>query len=78
MPLLKGAAILGVFWGDFVRREPAAAEADLRALLELFRGGRISPRIALRVPLAGEPIAALTERRVMGKAVVVPGLGSLA
>jgi NADPH2:quinone reductase len=74
LPLLKGAAILGVFWGDFLRREPMAAEADLRALLDLYRAGRISPRIALRVPLerAGEAITALTERRVMGKAVVVP------
>ena len=76
LPLLKGAAINGVFWGDFLQREPAAAEADMRALLDLFRSGRISPRIGLRVPLerAGEAITALTERRVMGKAVVVPGL----
>ena len=30
LALLKGASIVGVFWGDFVRREPKAFAADMR------------------------------------------------
>jgi NADPH2:quinone reductase len=75
LPLLKGCAIVGVFWGDFLRREPAAAADDLRALVALYAEGRIKPRVSMRVPLAraGEAITALLQRRVLGKAVVLPG-----
>ncbi|MEO6518010.1 MAG: hypothetical protein ABIO17_03325 [Pseudoxanthomonas sp.] len=30
--LLKGCALLGVFWGDFVRREPALNAANISLL----------------------------------------------
>ncbi|NCW87161.1 MAG: NADPH:quinone oxidoreductase family protein, partial [Oxalobacteraceae bacterium] len=32
LPLLKGASVVGVFWGDFVRREPEANAATRRLL----------------------------------------------
>jgi NADPH2:quinone reductase len=72
--LLKGCAIVGVFWGDFVKREPAAAAADLAELARLYRGGKISPLVSMRCPLegAGNAIAALMARQVIGKAVVAP------
>jgi NADPH2:quinone reductase len=72
--LLKGCAIVGVFWGDFIRREPAAAQADLQELVALYRQGRIEPLISGRYSLdqAGQAIATLAGRRALGKLVVLP------
>lgn len=74
LPLLKGCSVVGVFWGDFVRREPEAAQRDLQALVALYRAGRIHPHISARYPLDQVPQAlrALMARQVSGKAVVVP------
>ena len=74
LALLKGCSIVGVFWGDFVKREPAAAQADLQALAELYTSGRIAPLVSMRCTLeqTGEAITALMQRKVIGKAVVLP------
>ena len=74
LPLLKGCAIVGVFWGDFLKREPDAAAADLRELSRLYAQSSIAPLVLLRCPLegAGGAIDALIKRQVMGKAVVLP------
>lgn len=74
LPLLKGCAIVGVFWGDFLKREPDAAAADLRELSRLYAQSSIAPLVSLRCPLegAGDAIEALMKRQVMGKAVVLP------
>jgi len=74
LPLLKGCAIVGVFWGDFLKREPDAAAADLRELLRLYAQSSIASLVSLRCPLegAGGAIEALMKRKVMGKAVVLP------
>jgi len=72
--LLKGCAIVGVFWGDFIRRESAAAQADLQELVALYKQGRIAPLISGRYRLdqAAEAIATLASRRALGKLVVLP------
>lgn len=72
--LLKGCAIVGVFWGDFIRRESAAAEADLRELVAMYRQGRIQPLISGRYSLEQAPqaIVTLAQRRAQGKLVVLP------
>jgi NADPH2:quinone reductase len=74
LPLLKGCAIVGVFWGDFLKREPDAAAADLRELSRLYAQSSIAPLVSLRCPLegAGGAIEALMKRQVIGKAVVLP------
>lgn len=74
LPLLKGCSIAGVFWGDFVKREPAAAEADTRALFDLFRSGAIRPRITVQcdLPGTGAVLEQLLRRQLVGKAVVRP------
>jgi NADPH:quinone reductase len=74
LPLLKGCSIVGVFWGDFVRREPQRSEQDAHALFTLFREGNITCPIADRYPLerAHEAIEALMRRKARGKLVVVP------
>jgi NADPH2:quinone reductase len=74
LPLLKGAAIVGVYWGDYTKREPDRNRADVERLFRWLAAGVIRPRIAARYPLArgGEAIRAMLERRVIGKLVVTP------
>lgn len=74
LPLLKGSSIVGVFYGAFVKREPAQAQADVRALFELYRQEKIAPLVSARYDLehAGQAIEALMQRRVRGKVVVIP------
>lgn len=72
LTLLKSAQIVGVFWGAHVAREPALHAENMARLLELWRQGRIRPRVSGTFPFAraGEAIAALGERRAVGKLVV--------
>jgi len=74
LALLKGCAIVGVFLGDYLRREPARAAADIGTLFEWLAAGKLRPHIAASYPLArgGEAIRALMERRVSGKLVILP------
>jgi NADPH:quinone reductase len=73
LTLLKSCQVVGVFWGGFARREPKANAANIAELLELYTRGAIRPVISERYPLAraGEAIARLADREVMGKLVVV-------
>lgn len=74
LPLLKGCSIVGVFYGDFLKREPTQADADVRALFELYREKKIEPLVSARYDLehAGQAIEALMRRSVRGKVVVTP------
>eukprot|EP01037_Dinobryon_pediforme_P026604 gene26604-29181_t len=72
--LLKGADVRGVFWSEFVAREPKAFADNMVQLMRWALDGRLKPHIHAIYPLA-ETAAALTEiaeRRVIGKIVVVP------
>jgi len=66
------ARIVGVFWGAHVAREPALHGANMDQLMGLWREGRIRPRVSEVFPFdrAGEAIAALGQRRALGKLVV--------
>jgi NADPH2:quinone reductase len=72
LPLLKGCSIVGVFWGEAMRRDPEVHAQNFRALFELYAAGKLSPAIT-EVPgleHACEAIADLRERRAVGKLVV--------
>jgi len=73
LTLLKGCAILGVFYGSFAKREPEANRALMGQLLAWVREGRLRPWISATYPLAQAPVAleALLSRRATGKIVVV-------
>jgi NADPH:quinone reductase len=75
LALLKGASIVGVFWGDFARREPAAATRALVELLGWYADGRVKPVIDRRWPLAELPRAfeRMATRQVVGKLVLLHG-----
>ncbi|MFP5356822.1 MAG: NADPH:quinone oxidoreductase family protein [Gammaproteobacteria bacterium] len=74
LPLLKGASVVGVFWGDYARREPMNNLQDLRALFGWLKEGKLRPHIAGTYPLArgAEAIRQLMDRKVSGKLVITP------
>ncbi len=72
LTLLKSCQVVGVFWGAFMRRDPAAHAANVAELMRLYNEGKIRPVVSERYPLAraGEAIARLATRQAMGKIVV--------
>jgi NADPH2:quinone reductase len=72
--LLKGCAVLGVFWGAWVRRDPARYQASLQQLAQWCAQGKLSCHVQQVYSLAETPVAikALADRKVMGKLVVRP------
>jgi NADPH2:quinone reductase len=73
LALLKGAAIVGVFWGDFARREPKANAANLAELARWYAEGRIKPAIDQKLPMRELPAAyaRMDSRKVRGKLVMI-------
>ena len=73
LALLKGAAIVGVFWGDFARREPKANAANLAELARWYAEGKIKPAIDQKLPMRELPAAyaRMHSRKVRGKLVMV-------
>src|SRR3982075_576378 len=51
LALLKGAAVVGVFWGDFARREPQAFADSVRQLARWYRESKLRPHVSKRFPL---------------------------
>jgi NADPH2:quinone reductase len=72
LSLLKGASIVGVFWGDFVRREPAGFAADMKQLAQWYTQGKVRPVIHETLPLSQlhEAYARMNGRQVIGKLVL--------
>lgn len=78
LPLLKGSSIVGVFWGDFVRRHPTASRANFDRIFEMAADGSIDPMVSATFPLeeAQDALTMLAERRAVGKVVLTVGLPS--
>jgi NADPH2:quinone reductase len=74
LPLLKGASVVGVFWGDFVRREPQANARMLGVLAAQYAGGLVKPVIDAVIPLSrlADAYHRLETRQILGKLVLVP------
>ena len=74
LPLLKGFSIVGVYWGEFARREPQRHQANMRRLLGLLSEGKLEPLVSKVYPLerAGEALRAIMDRQATGKLVLVP------
>jgi len=72
LSLLKGASIVGVFWGDFVRREPAAFARDLQQLGQWYAEGKVRPVLDQTLRLSDLPAAyaRMSSRQVVGKLVL--------
>lgn len=74
LALLKGASIVGVFWGDFVRREPASHVRAQGELARWYAEGKIKPVIDRVLPLSrlADAYGLMTSRRALGKVIVTP------
>jgi NADPH:quinone reductase len=73
LTLLKGASIVGVFWGSFTSRDPQRNQEHLRELVTWFLEGKLKPHISATYPLsrAAEALNAMLERKITGKAVLL-------
>ncbi len=73
LPLLKGASIVGVFWGGFAKAEPKASAAMMVELARWYAEGKIKPVIDRTMPMAGlkAAYAHMGSRGVRGKLVMV-------
>ncbi|NVM74909.1 NADPH2:quinone reductase [Duganella sp. SG902] len=74
LTLLKGASLVGVFWGEFTKRDPKGNMANMRQLLQWLQEGKISPRISGRYQLenAAQALNDMAARKVTGKVIVLP------
>jgi NADPH2:quinone reductase len=73
LPLLKGASLVGVFWGDFAKREPRANAAMMEELAHWYAQGKVKPVIDRTMPMAElkAAYAHMGSRGVKGKLVMV-------
>ena len=73
LPLLKGASIVGVYWGDFAKYEPKANAAMMMELAQWYGQGKIKPVIDRTMPMAElkAAFAHMGSRSVKGKLVMV-------
>ena len=72
LALLKGASIVGVFWGDFARREPKANAHALAELAKWYAEGKVKPVIDQRLPMRElmRAYELMGSRKVRGKLVM--------
>ncbi|MDH5176048.1 MAG: NADPH:quinone oxidoreductase family protein [Gammaproteobacteria bacterium] len=70
--LLKGASLVGVFFGSFAEREPQAQQQNVRELWALFEAGKLKPVVGAVHPLAeyAEAFRSMEQRRAVGKVVL--------
>ena len=75
LPLLKGCAILGVFWGAFTRTEAERNRRNNDELMRLYLAGRVKPHIHATYPLerAAQALNEVLYKRVSGKVVLTVG-----
>jgi NADPH2:quinone reductase len=71
LTLLKGLQIVGVFWGTWTKRDPAASQQNFVELKEMFEKGQLKPRVTT-YPLTefAPALRELSERRARGKIVL--------
>jgi len=75
LALLKGASIVGVFWGDFARREPRQFAESIRQLGAWYSEGKLRPHVSQTFPLekAVDALQLMAARQVKGKVVLTVG-----
>jgi NADPH2:quinone reductase len=74
--LLKGCAIIGVFWTAFADRYPERHRANTIELLDWARRGLVAPHVHASFTLAetAKALALIEGRKVTGKVIVKPQL----
>ncbi len=74
LALLMERTMVGVFWGESVRRDPKGHALNVQQLVAWFRAGKVKPSITERIPLSGviDAMQRIQARKVLGKVVVLP------
>ncbi len=72
--LLKGASVVGVFWGDFTRKEQEAHLAAMARITAWIAEGKLKPLVSRRYSLAetAQALQDMAARKVIGKVIIVP------
>lgn len=72
LPLLKGATTVGVFAGNFVKREPEENARNMEELMAMYERGLLKPTISRTLPLsrAAEAFGDLADRKAVGKIIL--------
>ena len=72
LSLLKGASLVGVFWGSFTGREPDLNTYKLNEINQMLKDGEIKPLVSKTFPMerAVEAINLIGNRGVIGKVVL--------
>ncbi len=74
LALLKERALVGVYWGESLRRDPAGHAANVAQLLAWYGSGKVRPTISETVSFAGlvAVMRRIQARGVVGKVVLLP------
>ena len=72
LPLLKGAAVIGVFWGSFAQRQPQDNVANFQQLFAWYAEGKLKPLVSQTFALenTAQAINTLAARQAVGKLVI--------
>ena len=72
LALLKGCDLVGVFWGDFKRREPIVHQQNVKELFDLYKNGKIKPLVSQKFALEDyvDALNVFVNRQAVGKVVV--------
>ncbi len=72
LPLIKGASIVGVFWGAFTQAEPALHAKNMEELLRWYADGKLKPHVSRHFPLdeGAAAIRWMMDRKALGKVVL--------
>jgi NADPH2:quinone reductase len=73
--LLKNAAALGVYWGDYRAHHPEIVEQTFEEIFALYAAGVIKPLVRDIFPLeeADRALAAIAARETVGKVAILMG-----
>ena len=74
LALLRERLIVGVYWGDWTKHDPAGHARNIKQLIQWIAEGKIKPLVSEHVSLHDAPAAMkrLTNREVKGKVVILP------
>ena len=72
LPLIKGASIVGVFWGAFTQAEPALHQQNMEELLRWYAEGKLKPHVSRHFALdeGAAAIRWMMDRKALGKIVL--------
>ncbi len=72
LPLLKGASIVGVFWGSFTMNEPQLHAENMAELFAWYSSGKLKPHVSTTFPIerVSDALYHLMGRQAQGKVIL--------